>query len=71
MPKKKAKAKATAKASKPPVAHDNTDKMIAKFHNGFTKATKDEHEAFAKLPKVHDHTKGEFVHDIDPRKADD
>jgi hypothetical protein len=49
---------------------DATRKALDDFHKGFAAAHVKDREELAKLPKVHDHEKGEFVEEVDPKLAD-
>lgn len=44
--------------------------MVSEFSKGFVKSLQAENEEFAKMPKVHDHTKGEVITEVDPKDAD-
>jgi hypothetical protein len=48
----------------------DAQKTLDDFDAGFRKGLAREKAEDAASPKVHDHTKGEFVEDVDPKIAD-
>jgi hypothetical protein len=51
-------------------ATDGTKKLIGEFHDRWGKAGVKDREEQAKLPKLHDPEKGEFIEEVDPKLAD-
>jgi hypothetical protein len=44
--------------------------LLEQFEKSFEKSMKAEQEEHARAPKVHDHRKGEYVREVDPKRAD-
>ena len=44
--------------------------LLEQFEKSFEESMKAEQERDAKAPKKHDHRKGEYVRDVDPKRAD-
>lgn len=47
-----------------------TPKLVEEFNKSFGDAMDRDRAELAKKPKVHDHTKGEVVDEVDPKRAD-